>query len=105
MCQDYAKIVLRHRFLQLKKTTRKEAFKVLRLKTGHCMLTQHKSKINQNTQPKCELCLVNETPIHYLLHCSIFDTQRANWMIHEIFVTRRVFVFEYYLKSNMNNRY
>ena len=71
---------LRHRFLQLKKTTRKGASKVLRLKTGHCMLNQHKSKIDQDTQPKCEVCLVNETTTHYLLNCSNFDTQRAKPM-------------------------
>ena len=39
---------LRHRFLQLQKTTRKGASKVLRLKTGHSMLNQHESKIDQN---------------------------------------------------------
>ena len=71
---------LRQRFLQLKKTTRKGASKVLRLKTGHCMLNQHKSKIDQDTQPKCEVCLVNETPTHYLLNCSKCDTQRAKLM-------------------------
>ena len=77
---ELCKNSLRHRFLQLKETTRKGASKVLRLKTGHCMLNQHKSKIDQDTQPKCEVCLVNETPAHYLLHCSKFDTQRAKLM-------------------------
>ena len=43
------------------------------------MLNQHKSKKDQDTQPKCELCLVNETPT-YLLYCSKFDTQRAKLM-------------------------
>ena len=71
---------LRHRFLQLKKTTRKGASKVLQLKTGHCMLNQYKSKIDQDTQSKCEVCLVNETPTHCLLNCSKFDTQRAKLM-------------------------
>ena len=56
---------VRHRFLQLKKTTIKGASKVLRLKFGHCMLKQHKSKIDQDTQPKCEVCLINEPPTHY----------------------------------------
>ena len=41
------------------------------------MLNHCKSKIGQDTQPKCEACLVNETTTHYLLHCSKFDTQRA----------------------------
>ena len=71
---------LRHRFLQLKKVTRKGASKVLRLKTGQCMLNQHKSKIDQDTQPKCEVCLVNETPTHCLLHCKKRETQRAKLM-------------------------
>ena len=71
---------LRHRFLQLKETTRKGASKALRLKTDHCMLNQYKSKIDQDTQPKWEVHLVNETPAHYLLHCSKFDTQRARLM-------------------------
>ena len=44
------------------------------------MLNQHKSKIDQDIQPKCEVCLVNETPIYYLLHCSKFDIQRAKLM-------------------------
>ena len=52
----------------------------MRLKTGHCMLNQHKSKIDQDTQSKCDVCLVNETPAHYLLHYSKFDTQRAGPM-------------------------
>ena len=56
---------VRHRFLQLKKTTIKGASKVLRLKFGHCMLKQHKSKIDQDTQPKCEVFLINEPPTHY----------------------------------------
>ena len=58
----------------------KGASKVLRLKTGLCMLNQHKSKIDQHTQRKSEVCLVNETAAHYLLHCSEFDTQRAKLM-------------------------
>ena len=65
-------ILFKNRFLQVKKTTRKGASK-----TGHYMLNQHKSKIGQDTQHKCEVCLVNETPIHYLLDCSKFDTKRA----------------------------
>ena len=35
---ELCKNSLRHRFLQLKETTRKGASKVLRLQTGHCML-------------------------------------------------------------------
>ena len=39
---------LSHRFLQLKQTTRKGGFKVLSLKTGHCMLNQYISKTDQD---------------------------------------------------------
>ena len=53
------------------------------------MLNQHKSKLDQNTQPKCELCLVNETPINYLLHCIKFDTQRAKLMKNISHVLRK----------------
>ena len=44
------------------------------------MLIQNKSKLDQDTQPKCEVSLVNETPAHYLLNCSKSDTQRAKLM-------------------------
>ena len=44
------------------------------------MLNHHKSKIDQDAQPDCEVCLVNETPTHYLLHCNKFDAQRAKLM-------------------------
>ena len=44
------------------------------------MLNQHKSKTDQDTQPKCEVCLVNGTPTHYILNCNKFDTQRAKLM-------------------------
>ena len=60
---------IKHRFLQLEKATRKRASKFLRLKTGLCMLNEHESIRDQDTQPKCEVCLVNETPTHYLIHC------------------------------------
>ena len=39
---------LSHRFLQLKQTTRKGGFKVMSLKTGHCMLKQYMSKTDQD---------------------------------------------------------
>ena len=50
------------------------------MKTGHCMLNKHKNKIDQDTQSKCEVCLVNETPTHYLLHCNKFGIQKAKLM-------------------------
>ena len=69
---------LKHRSLHLKYTTRKVSSKILRLKTGHCMLNYHKSKIDLETNPKCDICKVNETPTHYLLECGKYDTQRAH---------------------------
>ena len=69
---------LKQRSLQLKHTTRKVSSKILRLKTGHCMLNHHKSKIDPETNSECDICKVNETPTHYLLECCKFDTQRAN---------------------------
>ena len=36
--------------------------------------------MDQDTQPKCELYLVNETHTHDLIHCSTFHTQRAELM-------------------------
>ena len=53
------------------------------------MLNQHKSKIDQNTQPKCEVYLVNEIPTHYLFNCSKFDTQRAKLMKNISHVLRK----------------
>ena len=47
------------------------------MRTGYCRL---KSTVVQDTQPKYELCLVNETPTDYLLHCNKFETERAKLM-------------------------
>ena len=47
------------------------------MKSGHCMLNQHKSQIDKHAQQKCEICLVTKTPTHYLLHCSKWDIQKA----------------------------
>ena len=53
------------------------------------MLNQHKSKIDQDTQPKCEVYLVNETLTYYLLHYSKFSTQKAKRMKNISHVLRK----------------
>ena len=53
------------------------------------MLNQHKSKTDQDTQPKFEVCLVNEAPTHYLLHCTKFDAERAKLMKNISHVLRK----------------
>ena len=53
------------------------------------MLNQHKSKIDEDTQLKCEVCLVNEEPILYFLNCSKFNTQRAKLMKNISHVLRK----------------
>ena len=80
---------LRHRSLQFKKITKKGASKVLQIKTTHCLLNQHKSKIVQDIQPKCGVSLVNKTLTHYLLQCSKFDTQRTKLMRKMSYVLRK----------------
>ena len=53
------------------------------------MLNQHKSKTDQDTQPKFEVCLVNEAPTHDLLHCTKFDAERAKLMRNISHVLRK----------------
>ena len=52
---------LKHRLLQPKHTTRRGISKILRLKSGHCMLNGHKSKIDFETSPLCGVCQVKDT--------------------------------------------
>ena len=61
----------------LKNTSRRGISKIARLKTGHSMLKGHKSKIDTETSPECSTCKVKETPIHFLLNCKEYDTERA----------------------------
>ena len=44
---------LKQRALQLSFTTRKGASKIVRLKSGHCLLNYHKSKFDTETKPNC----------------------------------------------------
>ena len=44
------------------------------------MLNQYKGKIDQDTKQIWRACLVNETPTHYILHCSELNTQKAKLM-------------------------
>ena len=61
----------------LKNTSSRGISKIARLKTGHSMLKGHKSKIDTETSPECSTCKVKETPIHFLLNCKEYDTERA----------------------------
>ena len=46
---DICKNSLKHRLFQLKNTTRRGLIKILQLKSGHCMLNSHNSKMNFET--------------------------------------------------------
>ena len=61
----------------LKNTSRRRISKIARLKTRHSMLKGHKSKIDTETCPECSTCKVKETPVHFLLNCKEYDTERA----------------------------
>ena len=84
---------IRHwqRALHLKHTSRKGASKIIRLKSGHCMLKSHRSKIDLEITSDCDQCKVKETPSHLLLHCKIFDGERHKLMkaVHEIFSSNK----------------
>ena len=69
---------LKHRLLQLKHTTRRGLSKTLPLKSGHCMLNGHKSKMDFETSPLCGVCQVKETPSHYLLGFKKFKKERKS---------------------------
>lgn len=71
---------LRHRMLQIKYTTRKGLSKILRLKSGHCMLNAHKSKIVLDTPPLCDVFEKVESPLHYLLECNKFVKERKTFL-------------------------
>ena len=49
---------------------RKHQCNVFRLRTGHCLLNGHRSRLNPQVQPNCRHCgHQNETVEHHLLHC------------------------------------
>ena len=66
--------------LHLKHTSRKGASKIIRLKSGHCMLKKYRSKIDLEIIPDCDHCKVKETPSHLLLHCKVFDGEWSKLM-------------------------
>ena len=66
---------LKQRALHLKHTSRKGASKIIRLKSGHCMLKSHRRKIDLEITPDCDHCKVKETPSHLPLHCKVFDSE------------------------------
>jgi ribonuclease HI len=55
---------------QQKFLNRKEESKIFQLRTGHCMLNKHLSRIRKDHDPACRHCLVEEETInHHLLQC------------------------------------
>ena len=76
-----------HCILHLRDTSRKGASKIIRLKSGNCLLKSHRSKIDLEIRPGYDHCKVKETPSHFLLHCKIFDGERQKLMkaAYEIF--------------------
>ena len=46
---------------------------ISRLKSGHCMLKSHRSKINLEITPDCDHHKVKKTSSH--LHCKVFDNE------------------------------
>ena len=52
---------LKQRSLQLRHKSRRESSKILQLKSGHCILNTHKSKIYHETKPNYETCQAKET--------------------------------------------
>ena len=70
---------LKQRALHLSFTTRNGASKIVRLKSGHCLLNYHKSKFDTETKPNCQECNSKETPIH-LLDCNKFENESEFWI-------------------------
>ena len=71
---------LKQRPRQLRQTSRRGSSKILRLKSGHCILNVHKIKIDNKIQPSCETCQAKQTPEHYLLHGSKYDKKRRCYL-------------------------
>ena len=67
---------IRQRHNHLKFTSRKAACKILRLKSTHSMLNGHRSKFDEDTNANCESCNVKETPYHFIMECTLYDTER-----------------------------
>ena len=49
---------------------------LFRLKTGHCRLSAHLSRIGICEEAMCNICNTPETVEHFLLHCSKFTDER-----------------------------
>ena len=64
---------LRQRSLQLRNSSRRG---LSLLKSCHCMLSAHKSKIGYKTQPNCETCQAKQTPEYYLLHWGKYEKKK-----------------------------
>ncbi len=72
--------------------------KINRLRLGH---TNLKADLTQKTiidNPMCKCELAHETPLHLLLHCKLYDTQRESLInsIELMYVQKQV---PYYLRT------
>ena len=76
----------------LKNTSRKGITKIIRLKTGHSILKEHKSKIDPEVQPEFIFCKVKETPEHFLLNCAEFGKERAKLekLVKELYNNKKI---------------
>ena len=76
----------------LKNTSRKGITKIIRLKTGHSILKEHKSKIDPEVQPEFTFCKVKETPEHFLLNCAEFGKERAKLekLVKELYNNKKI---------------
>ena len=66
---------LKQRALHLSFTTRNRVSKIVRLKSGHCLLNYNKSKFDTEAKPNCQECNSKKTPIHLLFDCSKFENE------------------------------
>ena len=60
--------------------------KIAQLRTGYSKLNDYLYKIGQATSPECSCGFSNETVLHYLLDCPLYEEDRGR-MIHRIHTT------------------
>ena len=63
--------------LQLRNTITGGLSKIIRLKSDHCMLNSHKSKMNFETSPLCGVGQIKGTPSLYILKFNKFEKERG----------------------------
>ena len=79
--------------ISTKKTARRRLSKILQIKSGHCMVNSHKSKINFETSPLCGVCQIKKTHSHNLLESNKFKKEREALLnnISSILSKKRLF--------------